>query len=288
MAYSIRFPRRHDKADRSGRYAVRLCITKNKRRKYIALDLYADPAYWDEAGEQFIILRNLKGAEQKAENKQREADNALLAKYKVRAREIVERFEIEGIDWTLNQFEDAFLNTSKQGKFNAYFTDRIAELHATGHIGNSQTYKQTQDMLKSYDRKLDQRLFSDIDLRSFSKLIIRPALACTDNVDYRLRFGSGEGTIFRHYVNREFANYDYAAGLGPTGREYAEVELCPGDGCYYITTRKLTSTGETVTVCTTNASNFGETGPNSLSLYKTSSAQYFTVGSSVTLYGVKK
>ena len=165
MAYSIRFPRRHDKADRNGRYAVRLCITKNKRRKYIALDLYADPAYWDEAGEQFIILRNLKGAEQKAENKQREADNALLAKYKVRAREIVERFEIEGIDWTLNQFEDAFLNTSKQGKFNAYFTDRIAELHATGHIGNSQTYKQTQDMLRSYDRKLDQRLFSDIDLR---------------------------------------------------------------------------------------------------------------------------
>ena len=69
MAHSIRFPRRHDKADRSGRYAVRLCITKNKRRKYIALDLYADPAYWDEAGEQFIILRNLKGAEQKAENK---------------------------------------------------------------------------------------------------------------------------------------------------------------------------------------------------------------------------
>ena len=67
MAYSIRFPRRHDKADRNGRYAVRLCITKNKRRKYIALELYADPAYWDEAGEQFIILRNLKGAEQKAE-----------------------------------------------------------------------------------------------------------------------------------------------------------------------------------------------------------------------------
>ena len=69
MAHSIRFPRRHDKADRNGRYAVRLCITKNKRRKYIALDLYADPAYWDEAGEQFIILRNLKGAEQKGQLK---------------------------------------------------------------------------------------------------------------------------------------------------------------------------------------------------------------------------
>lgn len=157
----------------------------------------------------------------------------------------------------------------------------------TARVAGDALVKLVDLTLQEETQKWDIDL-SGIDLRSFSKLIIRPALACTDNVDYRLRFGSGEGTIFRHYVNREFANYDYAAGLGPAGREYAEVELCPGDGCYYITTRKLTSTGETVTVCTTNASNFGETGPNSLSLYKTSSAQYFTAGSSVTLYGVKK
>ena len=91
MAHSIRFPRRHDKADRNGRYAVRLCITKNKRRKYIALDLYADPAYWDEAGEQFIILRNLKGAEQKAENKQREPIRGRLSEH-LQAREIQRLF----------------------------------------------------------------------------------------------------------------------------------------------------------------------------------------------------
>ena len=157
----------------------------------------------------------------------------------------------------------------------------------TARVAGDALVKLVDLTLQEETQKWDIDL-SGIDLRSFSKLIIRPALACTDNVDYRLRFGNGEGTIFRHYVNREFANYDYAAGLGPAGREYAEVELCPGDGCYYITTRKLTSTGETVTVCTTNASNFGETGPNSLSLYKTSSAQYFTAGSSVTLYGVKK
>ena len=180
------------------------------------------------------------------------------------------------------------------------FNDRTATLDAalkanadaiaaetTARVAGDALVKLVDLTLQEETQKWDIDL-SGIDLRSFSKLIIRPALACTDNVDYRLRFGSGEGTIFRHYVNREFANYDYAAGLGPTGREYAEVELCPGDGCYYITARKLTSTGETVTVCTTNASNFGETGPNSLSLYKTSSAQYFTAGSSVTLYGVKK
>ena len=110
MAYSIRFPRRRDISDRNGRYAIRLCVTKDKRRKYIALNLYVLPQYWDEAGEQFIILCNLKGVEQKAENKQREADNALLAKFKVRAREIIERFELQRLfhgpyrraacDWT--------------------------------------------------------------------------------------------------------------------------------------------------------------------------------------------
>ena len=50
MAYSIRFPRRRDISDRNGRYAIRLCVTKDKRRKYIALNLYVLPQYWDEAG----------------------------------------------------------------------------------------------------------------------------------------------------------------------------------------------------------------------------------------------
>lgn len=183
----------------------------------------------------------------------------------------------------MKDFNDMTATLDAALKANA---DAIAA-ETTARVAGDALVKLVDLTLQEETQKWDIDL-SGIDLRSFSKLIIRPALACTDNVDYRLRFGSGEGTIFRHYVNREFANYDYAAGLGPAGREYAEVELCPGDGCYYITTRKLTSTGETVTVCTTNASNFGETGPNSLSLYKTSSAQYFTAGSSVTLYGVKK
>ena len=183
----------------------------------------------------------------------------------------------------MKDFNDMTATLDAALKANA---DAIAA-ETTARVAGDALVKLVDLTLQEETQKWDIDL-SGIDLRSFSKLIIRPALACTDNVDYRLRFGSGEGTIFRHYVNREFANYDYAADLGPAGREYAEVELCPGDGCYYITTRKLTSTGETVTVCTTNASNFGETGPNSLSLYKTSSAQYFTAGSSVTLYGVKK
>ena len=114
------------------------------------------------------------------------------------------------------------------------------------------------------------------------------ALVDSDDIHCLMIGASGVGkTAYFLYPNLE---YTCASGMsflaldskGDLARNYLSLIHI------YITTRKLTSTGETVTVCTTNASNFGETGPNSLSLYKTSSAQYFTAGSSVTLYGVKK
>ncbi|MCD8101814.1 MAG: site-specific integrase [Alistipes sp.] len=165
MSYSIRFPRRHDRPNKNGQYAVRLCVTKNSLRKYISLGIFADPEHWDEANEIFKIYRNLKGERQKAENEQRKNDNALLDKYKVRARDIIARFEIDGIDWTLSQFEDAFWNKTRQDKFEAYFESVINTLRETNHLGNAQCHSDTLRILRKYDRKLGERLFSDIDLR---------------------------------------------------------------------------------------------------------------------------
>lgn len=165
MAYSIRFPRRHDKTDKNGHYAVRLCVTKNKMRKYISLNIFTDANYWDEDNEIFIIEKNLKGAKQKELNEQRKKNNALLEQYKVRAREIIGKFELEHIDWTLNQFEDAFFNTSRQGKFKPYLEKHVQTLRDTGHTGNAKCYFETLRLLRYYDKKIDQRLFSDIDVR---------------------------------------------------------------------------------------------------------------------------
>lgn len=103
--------------------------------------------------------------------------------------------------------------------------DAIAA-ETTARVAGDVLVKLKEITVTSEIAQIDMNL-SDIDLRSFSKLIIRPALACTDNVDYRLRFGSGDGTIFRHYVNREFANYDYAAGLGPTGARVRRGRAVP-------------------------------------------------------------
>ena len=133
--------------------------------KYIALKIFADPEFWDKNNETFIIQTKLKDPQQKAANKQRICDNALLERYKVRAREIIEKFELSYKDWTLNQFEDVFVNASKQNKFKPYLENHIRILQETGHIGNAACYSETLRMLQHYDPKLGQRLFPDIDLK---------------------------------------------------------------------------------------------------------------------------
>ncbi len=148
-----------------GYHILQLCVTKNSSRKRISLKLYVDPAYWDNSAERLTIERNLKGEKQREANKKRIQDNAFLDKVKARAREIIEKFEIDGIDWTLKKFEETFLNPSKQGKFCAYLENHIQTLRDTGHTGNAKCYFETLRLLKYYDGKLSQRLFSDIDLR---------------------------------------------------------------------------------------------------------------------------
>ena len=165
MAYSVRIVLRKYKPNSMGYHILQLCVTKNSSRKRISLKLYVDPAYWDNSAERLTIERNLKGEKQREANKKRIQDNAFLDKVKARAREIIEKFEIDGIDWTLNQFEETFLNPSKQGKFCAYLENHIQTLRDTGHTGNAKCYFETLRLLKYYDGKLSQRLFSDIDLR---------------------------------------------------------------------------------------------------------------------------
>lgn len=89
----------------------------------------------------------------------------MLNCHRLRAQEIIESFQRENTDWTLNQFADAFLNKSKQGKIKVYMENHIKTLRETGHIGNANCYAATLNMLEHYDSKLDQKVFSEIDIK---------------------------------------------------------------------------------------------------------------------------
>lgn len=161
----INFIRRNDIANAQGLFAIRLRVCKERQRRYFTLKIFADAKYWDEDNECFIILKNVRDKKQREENEQRKQYNYLLSSYRVQAQEIIDTFKRERIDWTLNQFADAFLNKSKQGKIKAYIENHINILRETRHTGNANCYAATLRMLEHYDSKFDKRIFSEIDVK---------------------------------------------------------------------------------------------------------------------------
>ncbi len=161
----ITFIRRNDTPNKKGEYAVRMRVNKERLRKYFTLKMFAGDDAWDVQNERFIIMRYAKTEEQKAENERRKQYNYNLERYKVRAQEIIDGFERERVDWTLNQFEDAFLNKTKQGKVKAFLEAHIQTLKETGHIGNADCYSAILRVLEGYDSKFGKRVFSEIDIK---------------------------------------------------------------------------------------------------------------------------
>jgi hypothetical protein len=140
-----------------GTFSVRLRITRERKVKYISTGLSATETQWSTDAERFKKDKRL--------NPEHEKYNTLLNEYNNRAVDIISEFEKNRIDWTLNQFEDKFLNRAKRGKIQPYFLNTIKQLRETGHTGNADCYARTLHMLQLYDKKLKERIFHEIDIK---------------------------------------------------------------------------------------------------------------------------
>lgn len=138
-------------------FPIRLRITKDRKVKYISVGLSATEKQWIKEGERFKKDKRL--------NPNHEKYNALINEYEARAHDVVSEFEKNRIDWTLNQFEDKFLNKAKKGKVEPYFIDTVKQLRETGHTGNANCYERTMHMLRLYDKKFAERVFPEIDIK---------------------------------------------------------------------------------------------------------------------------
>lgn len=142
---------------KNGTYPVSLRIIKKLKVKYISLGLYARREEWDDDCERFKcdkrVCPNYKEY------------NARILQLLARAQTVERDFEYDKIDWTLNQFEDAFLYKSKQGKFLDFVRLRITEMKDTGHIGNAKVWERVVYNLRLFDKRLSVRYFQEIDLK---------------------------------------------------------------------------------------------------------------------------
>ncbi len=141
-------------------YAIWLVVRKDGKRKAFSLGIYAYPHQWDENNEMFITDKKLSNL-----HPDRKSLNEWLTHRKADIFRILSGFESEKIDWTINQFENAFFNYSKKGKINDYIENLITTLKETNHVGNAKCYEATHHLLKLFDKKFEEKIFSEIDIK---------------------------------------------------------------------------------------------------------------------------
>jgi len=145
----------------SGEFSVFLRITKDRKVKYISLGISALPEQWDEQFGRY----NEKKKKGILVHPDFVENNAFLNVQEIKAKDVIDDFDRNKIDWTLNQFEEAFLNRSKKGKVKPFFENLIKTLKETDHTGNAICYQRTLDMLELFDKNFDKKLFSEIDIK---------------------------------------------------------------------------------------------------------------------------
>ncbi len=114
-------------------YSVYLRIIKDRKRKNIALGLKCNKVHFEN--EQF-----LRGHENyKTENK-------ILINFKARAEKIIRDFQLDGINFTLEEFENKFKGKPEISdyKVSEFYDEIIDELERSGRMSYAKSFKDTR------------------------------------------------------------------------------------------------------------------------------------------------
>ncbi len=120
-----------NKANKEGQYPVVLKIIKDRQIKVITLGISCLKKDWDKANTRF----------KKSQSNYMQRNRALLKK-KEEALKIIDDFFLEGIDFTLNQFEDKFRGgKSSKVTVSEFWKEKVSDLNRAGRTGNARAYK---------------------------------------------------------------------------------------------------------------------------------------------------
>ncbi len=97
------------KANTEGKHSIVLQVLKDRQKKIIATGLLVKKELWDDKEHCF-----------KTRHPNAMQNNRLLDTIKIKARNIISEFEIDDIDFTLNEFENRFRFGSKRSKIDLF------------------------------------------------------------------------------------------------------------------------------------------------------------------------
>lgn len=167
---------------KDGSCPVMLKVQKGKTKKHYSLGYSSDENHWDQEGRCFKknakinpTVYSINEFGQKIETDGYKIRNVFLDRKRIRAKEIIDQFDRENIDWTLQMFEDKFLNEKKKAFILDFVDAHTNKLEEQGSTGNSDKYRQLSLILKCFQKetktKIDKFYFHDLDYKIVSKFI---------------------------------------------------------------------------------------------------------------------
>jgi integrase len=120
-----------NKPNKQNELPVILRIVKDRKSKLISLGMLCEKQDWDSKKNEF--KKSYPNASQR---------NRLLLKQQEKALKIIDEFALDGIDFTLNQFESKFRGRkSSKITVSEFWKEKISDLNRAGRTGNARAYK---------------------------------------------------------------------------------------------------------------------------------------------------
>lgn len=139
------------KSNNEGNFPIVLRLTKDRKVKIITLGLECTSKDWDERNSQL-----------KKSHTNHIQMNTLISKHMLKASKIINKFELDEIDFTLSQFESEFRGLKdKNIAVKDFWDNKISDLVLAGRIGNARAFR---DTMKSFFKfyKNHKLLFREI------------------------------------------------------------------------------------------------------------------------------
>ncbi len=181
-----------NKSNAEGEHSIVLQVLKDRQKKVIATGLLVKKERWDEKEHCF-----------KTRHPNAMQNNRLLDTIKIKARNIISEFEIEDVDFTLNEFEKSFRFGSKRCKIDlfAFWDSVVRDLELSGRTGYARNNRDTIRSLKRFHKKpiLHMREIN-VSLLDKYEVFLRSRGCTNGGIAVRMR---GIRTIFNLAIRRD-------------------------------------------------------------------------------------
>lgn len=230
---------------KDGTCPIMLKVQKGSSKKHYSLGFSSDIKHWDNENRCFLrdarvnpVIYSTDENGKKVEIDGYKIKNAFIDRKRIKAQEIVDQFDRDNVDWTLQMFESQFINDSKKILVYEYLNKHIDKLKFEKRYGNARVYYHLLLMLESFKQdkkiKVDKFYFHDFDYNIVNKFYL-----------YLKNERDVSGNTISYYFRtlRSLMNYAIKDGCGSKeaycfSNEYTDTKKIFNIGKLKETTRK--------------------------------------------------